>query len=72
MHRAKIAQLRVRMEGWRQRRPGSNVRIHGKKKEKTSLTHTGLLMEGVSQIAGIGRCGDWAFSLEKWFSGLLP
>jgi hypothetical protein len=26
MHRAKIAQPRVRMEGWRQRRPGSNAR----------------------------------------------
>jgi hypothetical protein len=26
MHRAKIAQPRVRMEGWRQRRPDSNAR----------------------------------------------
>src|SRR5580704_14395639 len=26
MHRAKIAQPRVRMEGWRQGRPGSNAR----------------------------------------------
>ena len=49
MHRAKTAQPRVRMEGWRQRRPGSNGRNPQKgkeKKEKTHLTHTGLLMEG--------------------------
>jgi hypothetical protein len=38
------------MEGWRQGRPGSNVRIHRKKKEKTRLTHTGLLMEGVENF----------------------
>jgi hypothetical protein len=41
MHRAKIAQPRVRMEGWRQRRPGSNGRNpqegKRKQKEKTSL-----------------------------------
>src|SRR5271154_2314290 len=40
MHRAKIAQPRVRMEGWRQRRPGSNGRNpqEGKeKKEKNTL-----------------------------------
>jgi hypothetical protein len=39
------------MEGWRQRRPGSNARNPQKEKEnrkrKTLLTHTGLLMEGV-------------------------
>jgi hypothetical protein len=45
------------MEGWRQRRPGSNARnpreeeknknIHtGKEKKRTYLTLTGLLMEG--------------------------
>src|ERR1700674_783215 len=54
MHRAKIAQPRVRMEGWRQGRPGSNARNpqEGKRKQKktkTHLTHTGLLMEGVSR-----------------------
>src|SRR5271163_3355634 len=40
MHRAKIDQPRVRMEGWRQRRPGSNGRNpqEGKeKKEKNTL-----------------------------------
>src|SRR3984893_5053361 len=41
MHRAKIAQPRVRMEGWRQRRPGSNgsnpQEGKRKQKEKTSL-----------------------------------
>jgi hypothetical protein len=41
MHRATIAQQRVRMEGWRQRRPGSNGRNpqegKRKQKEKTSL-----------------------------------
>jgi hypothetical protein len=36
MHRAKIAQPRVRMEGWRQRRLGSNARNpqEGKSKQK--------------------------------------
>jgi hypothetical protein len=36
MHRAKIAQPRVRMEGWRQRRPGSNTKNlqEGKSKQK--------------------------------------
>src|ERR1700675_4896347 len=61
MHRAKIAQPRVRMEGWRQRRPSSNARNpqEGKRKQKeqteektekrkTHLTHTGQLMEGAS------------------------
>src|ERR1700694_4298589 len=40
MHRAKIAQLRVRMEGWRQRRPGSNARNpqEGKTKQKEKNT----------------------------------
>jgi hypothetical protein len=47
------------MEGWRQERLGSRAGTHreeeknkniltGKKKEKTYLTHTGLLMEGPS------------------------
>jgi hypothetical protein len=35
MHRAKIAQPRVRMEGWRQRRPGSNAKESTGRKEKT-------------------------------------
>src|SRR6267378_3912516 len=40
MHRAKIAQPRVRMEGWRQKRPGSNVRNpqKGKRKQKEKNT----------------------------------
>jgi len=40
MHRAKIAQPRVRMEGWRQRRLGSKVRNpqeEKRKKEKNTL-----------------------------------
>jgi hypothetical protein len=41
------------MEGWRQGRPGSNARNpqegKRKQKEKTLLTHTGLLMEGVER-----------------------
>src|SRR5213075_2449342 len=40
MHRAKIAQPRVRMEGWRQRRPGSkasNPQEEKRKKEKNTL-----------------------------------
>ena len=46
LHRAKIAQQRVRMEGWRQRRLGSNERPLARK-NKTDLTLTGLLMEGL-------------------------
>src|SRR5258706_16355572 len=40
MHRTKIAQQRVRMEGWRQRRPGSNARNpqEGKRKQKEKNT----------------------------------
>jgi hypothetical protein len=34
------------MEGWRQRRPGSNAKTLGGKR-KTDLTLTGLLMEGL-------------------------
>ena len=36
LHRAKIAQQRVRMEGWRQRRPGSNGKnlLIGKRKNR--------------------------------------
>ena len=66
MHRAKIAQPRVRMEGWRQRRPGSGAGTHReeeknkniltRKKEKTYLTLTGLLMEGVMFER---RCTIW-------------
>src|SRR5277367_2276041 len=43
MHRAKIAQPRVRMEGWRQRRPGSHARNaqEGKRKQKEKNTLTG-------------------------------
>jgi hypothetical protein len=51
------------MEGWRQRRLGSRAGTHrekeknkniltGKKKEKTYLTLTGLLMEGVGIESG--------------------
>ena len=46
LQRATIAHNRLRMEGWRQRRLGSKARIH-KRKNKTVLTLTGLLMEGV-------------------------
>jgi hypothetical protein len=53
LHRATIAQQRVRMEGWRQRRLGSMGIIWKKKKqgrrkknERSALTLTGLLMPG--------------------------
>jgi hypothetical protein len=49
------------MEGWRQGRPGSNVRIHRKKKEKTRLTHTGLLMEGVDRRCEGRKLIAWRF-----------
>ena len=66
MHRATIAQQRVRMEGWRQERLGSKAGTHReeeknkniltekerkkeRKKEKTYLTLTGLLMEGLNR-----------------------
>jgi hypothetical protein len=76
MHRAKIAQPRVRMEGWRQRRPGSNARNpqEGKRKQKektslqerrkTSLTLTGLLMEGVTLFFVPAPTSFYAFSCE--------
>ena len=51
LHRANIAHNRVRMEGWRQRRPGSNARNPQEGKRKTLLTHTGLLMEGIGSIS---------------------
>jgi hypothetical protein len=37
------------MEGWRHRRLGSNAIPHGEEKEKTTLTLTNLLMEGLSR-----------------------
>jgi len=48
------------MEGWRQERLGSRAETHreeeknknmltGRKRGKTHLTHTGLLMEGVGK-----------------------
>jgi hypothetical protein len=43
-HRAKIAQKRVRMEGWRQRRLGSNARNPQEGRRKADLTLTGLLI----------------------------
>jgi hypothetical protein len=40
VHRAKIAQPRVRMEGWRQRRPGSNAKDStGRKRENRKKKH---------------------------------
>ena len=60
MHRATIAQQRVRMEGWRQERLGSragthreeeknkNILTRKEKRKKTYLTLTGPLMEGLS------------------------
>ena len=60
-HRAKIAQLRVRMEGWRQRRLSWTEEIVEQKnveKSKKFLTGIGLLMEGTGpqshgQMVGI-------------------
>jgi hypothetical protein len=58
MHRATIAQQRVRMEGWRtgaawlkgrssqEERKKNILTRKGKKERKTYLTHTGPLMEG--------------------------
>ena len=46
-----IAHQRVRMEGWRQRRPGSEEdHSTTKGNYKTDLTLTGLLMEGLGQF----------------------
>src|SRR4029077_363839 len=50
MHRAKIAHQRVRMEGWRQRRPGSKTRNSQGGRRKNDLTHTGLLMGGLGRL----------------------
>src|SRR5260370_32252699 len=56
LHRATIAQQRVRMEGWQQRRLGSMGTIwkrRNKEEERTNarkgLTLTGLLMEGLER-----------------------
>jgi hypothetical protein len=62
LHRAIIAQQRVRMEGWRQRRLGFNgndlekeekeekeEERNREKNQRKALTLAGLLMEGVSQ-----------------------
>src|SRR5271157_5584581 len=38
-HRASIAHKRVRMEGWRQRRPGSNGRDHREEKKNRLDSH---------------------------------
>jgi len=57
----KIAQQKVRMEGWRQRRLGSEPKTH-LRKTKTVLTSTGLLMEGVGPH--LSRSGRRASCLE--------
>src|ERR1019366_7397854 len=44
--RTKIAQSRVRMEGWRQWRLGRRKNRVQRQNKKTHLTRTGLLMEG--------------------------
>jgi len=49
LQRARIAHNGLRMEGWRQRRLGSKERIH-RSKNKTVLTLTGLLMEGIYAV----------------------
>ena len=58
LHRATIAQQRVRMEGWRQERLGSRAGTHREEEKnknilteerKTYLTLTGLLMEGAME-----------------------
>ena len=58
-HRAKIAHKRVRMEGWRQRRPSSQEdHSTNKGNYKTDLTLTGLLMEGLGEDAmSLVSCG---------------
>ena len=69
-HRAKIAQPRVRMEGWRQRR----LRLYGKVRETrgsySPLTRTGLLMEGldrlVCQIACVIRSVTYKLKQEEF------
>ena len=63
-HRAKIAHQRVRMEGWRQRRPGSKEdHSTTKGNYKTSLTLTGLLMEGLGKVISAIAASDCAFDL---------
>jgi hypothetical protein len=55
LHRAKIAHQRVRMEGWRQGRLGSQEdHSTTKGNYKTDLTLTGLLMEGLG--TGLVAC----------------
>jgi len=72
LHRATIAQQRVRMEGWRKRRPGSmgnNLEKEGNKKEerqseRKALTLIGLLMEVETPIFAktCNQGNNWASS----------
>ena len=55
MHRAKIAQPRVQMEGWRQRRLGTSTRNPQEGRRKTDLTLAGPLMEGLETDSGAER-----------------
>jgi hypothetical protein len=50
------------MEGWRQRRPGSNSRNPQGGRRKTDLTLTGLLMEG---LGGAMRHFRWMPLIAK-------
>src|ERR1700693_4877224 len=80
LHRATIAQQRVRMEGWRQRRPGSNAKPTGKKKKNrldtnrpshgrtwpiTSLRENSHLGKGlVVSLAKIAKQRDVCFGFQ--------
>src|SRR5579863_2252742 len=70
-HRAKIAHKRVRMEGWRQRRLGSEPKTH-LRKHKNVLTRTGLLMEGLGSIMCRPRyAGAVNWNGSRSLSGIL-
>jgi hypothetical protein len=43
------------MEGWRQRRLGSDAKTSYREEKKTDLTLTGLLMEGLRRLLPVCR-----------------
>src|SRR5882762_7480051 len=67
IHRAKIAQPRVRMEGWRQRRPGSNARNprEGKRKQKEQTEKEKNALDSYRPSHG-RSCGCKSASLQEW------
>src|ERR1700674_2790295 len=67
-HRATIAQQRVRMEGWRQRRPGSNAKTPGRKKK--NRLDTNRPSHGRTWRL-VGNQSKEPAALEEWTEGVV-